>query len=99
MPKIGWITCIALLGACAGTPPAWADRFVGEVVYMAGDFCPESYLPADGRILSLGQNSALFQVLGTRYGGNGTFSFALPNLEPPATKIPDAALTACIAIN
>ena len=54
---------------------------LGEVSMFAGDFAPGGYLPADGRLLSISGNSALFSLLGTTYGGDGRTSFALPDLR------------------
>jgi len=58
-----------------GTP------FLGEVSLFAGTVAPAGWEFADGQLLSIAANAALFSVLGTTYGGNGTFDFALPNLE------------------
>lgn len=55
--------------------------FIGQVADFAGNFTPDGWLPAAGQILSISQNVALFSVIGTTYGGNGTTTFALPDLE------------------
>jgi microcystin-dependent protein len=54
---------------------------IGEVMPFAGNFVPTDYLPADGRLLPINQNQALFSLLGTTYGGNGATTFALPDLR------------------
>jgi microcystin-dependent protein len=56
--------------------------FVGEVMTFAGFYCPEGYLSADGRLLSIQDegNTNLFDVIGTTFGGDGQSTFALPNL-------------------
>jgi microcystin-dependent protein len=54
---------------------------LGEVAMFAGNFVPNGYLPADGRLLPISQNTALFSLLGTTYGGNGINTFALPDLR------------------
>ena len=54
--------------------------FIGQLAYFAGNFAPGGWLPADGRLLPIATNIALFSILGTQYGGNGTTNFALPNL-------------------
>ena len=54
--------------------------FLGEVVAFAGNFVPAGYALANGQTLPITGNAALFAVLGTTYGGNGTTTFALPNL-------------------
>jgi microcystin-dependent protein len=58
-----------------------AHDILGEVMPFAGNFVPRDYLPADGRLLSIAQNTALFSLLGNTYGGNGTTTFALPDLR------------------
>lgn len=60
---------------------AGIDPFIGEIMLFAGNFCPQGYLPAQGQILSIAQNTALFSILGTTYGGDGRTNFALPNLQ------------------
>jgi microcystin-dependent protein len=54
---------------------------LGQIVEFAGNFVPSGYLLANGATLSIASNSALFSVLGTTYGGDGTTSFALPDLD------------------
>jgi microcystin-dependent protein len=48
---------------------------------FAGNFAPMGWAFCDGQILSISQNTALFSLLGTNYGGNGTTNFALPNFQ------------------
>ena len=55
--------------------------FLGQVSYFAGNFVPSGWSMADGSLLSIAQNTALFSILGTTYGGNGTTTFALPDLR------------------
>lgn len=57
---------------------------LGEIRIFAGSFAPENWLFCQGQILPINQNQALFSLLGTTYGGNGTQNFALPNLPPLA---------------
>lgn len=60
---------------------AGIEPFVGEIQLVGFDFCPHGFLRADGQLISIDQNSALFSLLGTQYGGNGTATFALPDLR------------------
>lgn len=60
----------------AGDPPN-----IGEIIMFAGNFAPSGYALANGQLLPINQNQALFALLGTTYGGNGTTNFALPNLQ------------------
>ncbi len=55
--------------------------FIGEIIIFAGNFAPRGYALCNGQILSLAQNTALFAILGTTYGGDGETTFALPNLQ------------------
>jgi hypothetical protein len=54
---------------------------LGEILMFAGNFAPGGYLPADGRLMSISENEALFTLLGTTYGGDGQSTFALPDLR------------------
>ena len=58
-----------------------ADFFVGEIRIFGGNFAPVGWAFCDGQILSITQNTALFSLIGTQFGGNGTSNFALPNLQ------------------
>jgi microcystin-dependent protein len=58
-----------------------SDSFIGEVIQFAGTFAPRGYALADGQVLSIAQNTALFSILGTTYGGDGRTTFALPDLR------------------
>lgn len=57
------------------------DPFLGEIRIFAGNFPPRGWAFCNGALLSIGENTALFSLLGTTYGGNGTTTFALPNLS------------------
>jgi len=57
------------------------DQFIGEIRIFAGNFPPRGWAFCDGQLLPLSQNTALFSLLGTTYGGNGQTNFALPNLN------------------
>lgn len=55
--------------------------YLGEVYLFAGNFAPRNYAYCSGQILPISQYTALFSLLGTYYGGNGTTNFALPDLR------------------
>lgn len=55
--------------------------FIGQVASFAGSFVPSGWMPAAGQLLPIAANTALFSILGTTYGGNGTTNFALPDLR------------------
>ena len=61
-----------------------ADQFVAEIRIFAGNFAPLGWAFCNGQILPISQNTALFSLIGTFYGGNGTSNFALPNLQGSA---------------
>ena len=58
-----------------------ADPFVAEIRIVGFNFAPKGWAFCDGQLLPLSQNTALFSLLGTTYGGNGLSNFALPNLQ------------------
>jgi microcystin-dependent protein len=58
-----------------------SEPFLGEIIMFAGNFAPRGWALCNGQLLSVSQNSALFAILGTTYGGNGQTTFALPNLQ------------------
>lgn len=58
-----------------------ADPFVAEIRIFGFNFPPKGWAFCDGQILPLSQNTALFSLLGTIYGGDGKSTFALPNLQ------------------
>lgn len=57
------------------------DPFVGEVRLFAGSFTPGGWAACDGQTMALAQNTALFSLLGTMYGGDGKSTFGLPDLR------------------
>ena len=58
-----------------------AQPYVGEIRMFAGNFPPLGWLFCDGQLLPISENETLFQLIGTRYGGDGESTFALPNLQ------------------
>lgn len=65
-----------------------ADPFVAEIRIFPFNFAPRGWAWCDGQLLPLAQNTALFSLLGTTYGGNGKSNFALPNLQGSAPMHP-----------
>ena len=61
-----------------------ADPFVAEIRIFGFNFAPSGWAFCNGQLLPISQNTALFSLLGTTYGGNGTSTFALPNLQGDA---------------
>jgi microcystin-dependent protein len=58
-----------------------SDQFVAEIRVFPFNFAPVGWASCNGQILPISQNTALFSLVGTYYGGNGTSNFALPNLQ------------------
>jgi microcystin-dependent protein len=58
-----------------------SEPFLGQIIIFGGNFAPQGWAFCDGTLLSISQNTALFSLLGTTYGGNGTTTFALPDLR------------------
>ncbi len=58
-----------------------SEPFLGEIIMFAGNFAPRGWALCNGQLLSIAQNTALFSILGTTYGGNGQTTFALPDLR------------------
>jgi microcystin-dependent protein len=65
-----------------------ADPFVAEIRIFPFTFAPQGWAWCDGQLLPPSQNSALFSLLGTTYGGDGQSTFALPNLQGAAPMHP-----------
>jgi microcystin-dependent protein len=65
-----------------------SNPFVAEIRIFAGNFAPTGWALCNGQILPLSQNTALFSLLGTTYGGDGKSNFALPNLQGSAPMHP-----------
>lgn len=57
------------------------DPYLAQVILFAGNFAPMDWMYCDGRLLPIQSNSALFSLIGTYYGGNGSTTFALPDLR------------------
>lgn len=62
------------------------EPFIGEIKIFGFNFAPVGYLLCQGQILSIAQNTALFSLLGTTYGGNGQTTFGLPDLQGRVAK-------------
>ena len=58
-----------------------SDQYLGEIRMFAGNFAPQGWALCNGQLLPISQNTALFSLVGTYYGGDGVTTFALPNLQ------------------
>jgi microcystin-dependent protein len=91
------------LAISAGVVPqtlngAQAQLFLGDVATFAFNFCPLGWAEANGQLLPIAQNDALFNLLGTQYGGNGVTTFALPNAKTAVTLTTGATLIQCVSL-
>jgi len=83
------LVLMGISGPAAAPVETSADRnanysyepFLGEISMFAGTFAPRGWAFCDGQILSISENTALFSLLGTTYGGDGRTTFALPDLR------------------
>jgi microcystin-dependent protein len=57
------------------------EGIIGYTTLFAGNFAPKNWGFCNGQVISIASNTALFSILGTTYGGNGTTTFALPNVQ------------------
>jgi microcystin-dependent protein len=70
-----------VLSPSASAQGVGGDPFIGEILVVPYNFAPTGWAFCDGQLLSISQNTALFALLGTTYGGNGITNFALPDLR------------------
>lgn len=78
-PYLAMNYCIAVYGIFPSRNGL--EPYIGEIQLFGFNFNPRDYLPCDGQLLPIAQNTALFSLLGTLYGGNGITTFALPDLR------------------
>ncbi len=57
------------------------EPYIAEIRMFAGNFAPRGWALCNGQVMSIAQNTALFSLVGTIYGGDGRTTFALPNLQ------------------
>ena len=88
----------AMLTLSPGAGWASTQPFLGEIEWFPYPFCPVGWLPTDGRLLEISQNTALFSLIGTNFGGNATTNFALPMLKQLESEA-GGLVTPCIATN
>ena len=72
-----------------------SEPFLGQIILVAFNYAPPGWAVCSGQLLSIAQNTALFSLLGTTYGGDGQTTFALPDLRGRA---PIPALNYYIAV-
>ncbi len=92
------IAVAATFLACAsGAANAQAvSPFVGEIETFSFSFCPNGWLPANGQLVSITTYNTLYNLIGTKYGGDGVSTFAVPNMRVVQT-VNKVKLTVCIS--
>jgi microcystin-dependent protein len=65
------------------------EQYIGQIKLFGGNFAPKDWAFCDGQLLKISQNTDLFRILGTSYGGDGKTNFALPDLRGAAVVHPD----------
>lgn len=71
---------------------------MGEVFPIGSSHCPNGAIAADGRLLNIGRYYALHHVLGTRYGGDGKATFALPDIKITDFGAKNARVQWCVSV-
>ncbi len=80
-------TCLIVLAAALVATPVLttsaqaSEPFIGQIIMFGGNFAIRGYAQCDGQLLPIAQNTALFSILGTTYGGDGRTTFGLPDLR------------------
>ena len=69
------------VAAGASRPAAAQVPFIGQIQYFPYNFAPRSWTFCNGQLLPISQNTALFSLLGTTFGGDGRVTFALPDMR------------------
>ncbi|MGH3711974.1 MAG: phage tail protein [Micromonosporaceae bacterium] len=72
---------LPLTSPFAGAALASSEPYLGEIMIFAGNFAPSGWALCNGQLMPIAENDALFQLIGTTYGGDGEQNFALPNLQ------------------
>ena len=75
------IICLVLCLNVISPSLVSAEEYIGEIRMFAGNFAPRNWAYCNGQLLSIAENTALFAIIGTTYGGDGRTNFALPDLR------------------
>lgn len=78
---LAMVGTLILLGVSPVHSVQAQEPFLGEISWFGYNFCPRGWTEANGQLLSISQNTALFALYGTTYGGDGRTTFALPDLR------------------
>ena len=75
------VAAMSVIGLQGNAAAQSSDPYLGQIMCGAFNFPPKGWARLDGQLLSIAQNTALFALLGTNYGGNGVTTFALPDMR------------------
>jgi len=75
------VACLSLGMLPAVSAQAGQDAYIGEIFMTGANYCPRGTANLDGQLLPIAQNTALFSLLGTTYGGDGRTTFGLPDMR------------------
>lgn len=81
MKKIKIIVLVFLLMLSLKLSAQGSEPFIGQIMWVPFNFAPKGWAECKGQTLSINQNTALFSLLGTQFGGNGQTTFALPDMQ------------------
>ncbi len=76
--------CAVVFGAAANAPhsaQAGTEPYIGELMLIAGTYCPRGWLAAEGQLLPIAGNHELYAMFGSTYGGDGRTTIAVPDLR------------------
>lgn len=100
MKRLAFNLTLLVASSCMVLRPAIGQAnlpFLGEIQTFAFNFCPVGWASLNGQLMLISQNTALFSLLGTAYGGDGLTTFALPTWGPIFTAN-GGTLLPCIAL-
>ena len=75
------MAALSLMGLHGTASAQASDPFIGQIMCAGFTYAPKGWAELNGQLLSIGQNQALFSLIGTTYGGNGQTTFALPDMR------------------
>jgi microcystin-dependent protein len=75
------LTATVAIATTVAAPAAAQENYLGQIIPVAFTFCPRGTVSAEGQLLAINQNQALFSLYGTNFGGDGRTTFAMPDLR------------------
>ncbi len=80
-PTLSILALAVTVSVAPNNAQAGSNPFIGDIVAVGENFCPRGWASAEGQLLSIASNTAMFSLLGTTYGGDGRTTFGLPDLR------------------